>query len=152
MSEFDSQLRNWYEAEVAGKAFFDALAGGAPNDREADKWSLLGRLESAMAARLSTACGAASIAIPEAPSDSSYLEYARKMAGEPFRSNLETLMPQLDEAVVRIRALAETAPPAHSAIAADFVAHEEALAAFVRAELEGEDGSSAIDSLLGAWA
>jgi len=151
VSEFDSQLRKWYEGEIAGIAFFDALASAAQSEDEVDKWSLLGRLESTMAERLSVTCAAASIAPPEMSSDSSYLDYARKMAGEPWRSNMETPMRQLQTAVPRIRVAAEQAPAAHADIAGEYVAHEETLAAFVSAELKGADGSPAVQSLLREW-
>ena len=150
MSEFESQLQDWYQGEVAGKAFFDVLANAAQSDDEANKWSLLARLEAAMAGRLSVACEQAAIALPE-PSDSTYLEYARQMAGNPWQSNLEILMPQLDKAVSEIRTAAEQAPAAYADIAGEFLAHEEALAAFVSTELKGEDGSPAVQSLLRQW-
>ncbi len=150
VSEFESQLRNWYQSEIAGKAFFDALADGAQSDDEVNKWSLLARLEATMAERLSVACAAASIALPES-SDLSYLDYARKMAGEPWRSNMEILMPQLRTAVSEIRSATRRASAAYAQIAGEFLAHEEALAAFVSAELRGEDGSPTVQSLLRQW-
>ena len=151
MSEFELQLRNWYQAEIAGEAFFDVLADGAQSDDEAGKWSLLGRLESTMAQRLSEACAAASIALPDLSSDLDYVDYARKMAGKSWRSNMEFLMPQLRRVVPEIRAAARRAPTAYADIAGEYLAHEEALAAFVSAELSGEDGSPAVQSLLRQW-
>ena len=94
MSEFESQLQDWYQSEIAGKAFFDIMADGTQNDDEANKWSLLARLEATMA---------------------------------------------------------QQAPAAHAPIAGEFLAHEEVLAAFVSAELKGEDGSPAVQSLLSQW-
>ena len=64
---------------------------------------------------------------------------------------MKALMGQLDEALIRIRSLAEGAPAVHAEIAGDFLAHEEALAGFVRAELNGEDGAPVVESLLGEW-
>ena len=61
------------------------------------------------------------------------------------------LAPQIEKAVNEIRAQADEAPPAHAEISRDFLAHEEALLAFVRLELEGKDGSPAVESLLRAW-
>ncbi len=151
VSDFDTQLREWYEAEVAGKAFFSAMADAARDDAEAEKWSLLGRLEATMAERLRKACAVASVALPEQPSDSGYMDAARQMGGRPWLSNMEALKGQLQEAVIRIRSLAEQAPAAHADIAGEFLEHEEALAAFVSAEVEGEDGSPAIQSLLRKW-
>ena len=151
MTDFGSQLRKWYAGEVAGVAFFDVLANAAQNGGEALKWALLGRLESAMAERLSSACADASIALPTAPAESGFLDYAREIAGKPWQSTMEALLPQLEAAVAEVRDEARLAPPAHADIARDYVAHEEALAAFVSAELNGEDGSPAVESLLRAW-
>ena len=150
VSEFASQLQDWYQSEIAGKAFFDTLADGAQSDDEANKWSLLARLEATMAERLSAACAAASIALPE-PSGSRYLDIARELAGKPWRSIMEIVMPQLRTAVSEIRTATQQAPAAHAQIAGEFLAHEEALAAFVSAELKGEDGSPAVQSLLRQW-
>ena len=150
MSEFESQLQDWYQSEIAGKTFFNTLADGAHSDDEVDKWSLLARLEATMAERLSEVCAAASIALPEA-SGSRYLDAARELAGKPWRSNMDFLMPQLQTAVSEIRTTTQQAPAAYARIAGEFLAHEEALAAFVSAELNGEDGSPAVQSLLRHW-
>ena len=150
VSEFATQLRDWHQGEIAGKAFFNALADGAQSTDEVNKWSLLARLEATMADRLRAACEAASIVLPE-PSNSTYLDYARQMAGNPWQSNMEILMPQLDAAVAEIRMAAEHAPAPYAQIAGEFLAHEQALAAFVSAELKGENGSPAVQSLLGQW-
>ena len=150
MSEFESQLQDWYQAEISGKAFFDTMADGAQSDEEASKWSLLARLEATMAQRLSMECEATSIALPEA-SGSRYLDAARELAGKPWGSVMELLMPQLETAVSEIRTEAQQAPAAHAQIAGEFLTHEEALAAFVSAELKGEDGSPAVQSLLQKW-
>ena len=150
MSDFDSVLREWYEGEIWGAAFFDLLAGAAEND-EARKWSLLGRLESATADRLRAACADASVRLSDTPADSSFLEYAKTMVELPWQTNMEGIAPQIEKAVNEIRAQADEAPPAHAEISRDFLAHEEALLAFVRLELEGKDGSPAVESLLRAW-
>ncbi len=150
MSDFDSVLREWYEGEIWGAAFFDLLAGAAEND-EARKWSLLGRLESATADRLRAACADASVRLSDTRADSSFLKYAKTMVELPWQTNMEGLAPQIEKAVNEIRAQANEAPPAHAEISRDFLAHEEALLAFVRLELEGKDGSPAVESLLRAW-
>ncbi len=150
MSEFESQLQDWYQSEIAGKAFFDTMADGAQSDDEVNKWSLLARLEATMAQRLSAECAAASIELPEA-SGSRYLDAARELAGKPWPAIMKLLMPQLRTAVSEIRTAAQQSPAAHAQIAGEFLAHEQALAAFVSAELKGEDGSPAVQSLLRQW-
>ena len=150
MSEFESQLQDWYQSEIAGEAFFSTMADGAQSDDEVDKWTLLARLEATMAKRLSVACAAASIALPEA-SGSRYLDVARELAGKPWRSNMDFLMRQLRTAMAELRTTTQQTPAAYGRIAGEFLAHEEALAAFVSAELNGEDGSPAVRSLLRQW-
>ena len=150
MSVFNSQLQDRYQAEISGKAFFNTMADGAMSDEEASKWSLLARLESTMAQRLSVACDAASIALPKA-SGSRYLDFARELAAKPWPSIMEVLMPQLETALSEIRTEVQQAPAARAQIAGEFLTHEEALAAFVSAELKGEDGSPAVESLLQKW-
>jgi hypothetical protein len=121
------------------------------NDDTQDKWRLLASLESAMARRLSATCAVASIALPKAPSTTSHLDYARKMAGDPWRSSMESLVPQLQQAVADIRVAASHAPAEHADIAGDYVAHEEALLAFATAEVDGGDGAPVVRSLLHNW-
>ena len=38
MGEFNSMLRQWYEAEVAGAAFFGAMARGAKVEAVREQW------------------------------------------------------------------------------------------------------------------
>ena len=150
MSDFDSVLREWYEGERSGAAFFDRLADAAENE-EARKWSLLGKLESATADRLRAACADASVRLEDTPADANLLQYAKTMAELPWQTNMEGLVPQLEKAVDEIRARADEAPPAQAEISREFLAHEEALLGFVRLELDGRDGSPAVESLLKAW-
>ena len=90
MNDFDTQLREWYEAEISGIAFFETLARSAQEKEEVGKWSLLARLESIMAERLSARCKAAAIALPDQPSDSGYLDAARKMGGPTLADQHES--------------------------------------------------------------
>ena len=153
MGEFNSMLRQWYEAEVAGAAFFGAMARGAKVEAEAAKWTLLGRLEATMAEQLGKTCAAESIDVPaESPRASELLAYAQSLEGKSWQAIMEDMMPQLKDAVVEVQNETSQAPPDHAELAARFMAHEEALAAFVTAEVEGDDGSPAIDSLLCEWA
>ena len=118
--EFEDELQSWHEGEVAGAAFFGELADSARDDGEAEKWRLLGSLESSMAGRLSAACVARSITLSE--STSSVLEAARKMARRSWETNMENLVPQLEVAVAEIRAAATEAPVEFSEVAEDYVA------------------------------
>ena len=147
----DLDLTQWYLGEQAGFEFFEALANAVTDEAASQKWLLLGGLESAMAERLRLFCNAESIPLPE-PSDSkTHLDYAKKMAAESWLGCLDELEPQLQDAVKSIRSAQGAVPAEHAAIAADYLAHEEALLAFVTAERAGEDGFSAIESLLQDW-
>ena len=149
-SAYEEVLLSWYQAEVAGKAFFDSLAEGAENELERSKWTLLSHLEAAMAERIRVACADASITLTES-ADSSFIDLARQLTGQPWDSTMETLLPQLQAAIAEITEAVEAAPTAYTGIAGDFLAHEMALEAFVATELQGEDGSSAVKSMLNRW-
>jgi len=154
MTDFNQRLCRWYTGELGGEAFFDAMAVDAGNDAEASKWRVLAQLEHKMGERLATALTARGVEPPE-PGEraASLLAQAAALAGRGWLDIMADLESPISQFVVQIREEAAQAPDDARAIAAEYLAHEEALLAFVAAELAGEGtrSTAAADALLGAW-
>lgn len=154
MADFNQRLCGWYTGELGGEAFFEAMAVAAGNNDEASKWRVLARLELRMGERLATALTARGIEPPDAGErPTSLLEQATALASKGWLDIMADLEAPIETFVTRIRAEAAQAPADGTAIAAEYLAHEEALMAFVTAELAGEGTRSteAADALLAAW-
>ena len=147
----DLDLGQWYQGEQAGFEFFQSLADAVTDETASRKWSLLAALESSMAERLRVFCDAESIPLPMPSDSTTHLDYAKQMAAESWSGCLNALEPQVEDAVKEIRSAVGDVPAEHATIAADYLAHEEALLAFLTAERAGEDGAPAVESLLQDW-
>ncbi len=154
MTEFNARLCGWYTGELGGEAFFDAMAAEAGNDAEASKWRVLAQLERRMGERLATALTARGVQLPE-PRErpTSLLEQAATLAGKGWLGIMTDLEAPIARFVAQIRDEAAQAPDDARAIAAEYLAHEEALLDFLAAELAGEGtrSTAAANALLEAW-
>ncbi len=154
-SQFDeptARLCAWYRGEAGGEAYFLAMAehGETPDIRQ--KWQLLGELEHVMGKRLLAAMNELEIDTPEvAQSVQSYVERAAAGAGTGWVDSMQILVPRLETFVRNIRSEANKMPQHLANVAADYVAHEEALLDFAVAEADGRDGSAAVRELLETW-
>ena len=143
-----TELLEWYCDEIAGEAFFLALAKSAEAPGRAAKWQTLARLEQHVAGRLQSELKARGVALPPAEIDIRRGQYsALEYADLPWREALERLRPALDGYVRDFQA-AESRMPVDLMPLAQFVtAHERALLDFVTLELEGSDRHS-LDGIL----
>jgi hypothetical protein len=154
MTDFNQRLCGWYTGELGGEAFFDAMAADASNNTEASKWRVLAQLEQRMGERLATALTARAVELPEPGERStSLLEQAAAMASKEWLHIMADLEAPIANFVARIREEAAQAPDDGRGIAAEYLAHEEALLAFIASELAGEGtrSTAAADALLEAW-
>ena len=143
-----TELLEWYCDEIAGEAFFLALAKSADAPGRAAKWQTLARLEQHVAGRLQSELKARGVAFPAAEIDIRRGQYsALEYADLPWREALERLRPALDGYVRDFQA-AESRMPADLRLLAQFVTtHERALLEFVTLELQGGDRHS-LDGVL----
>ncbi len=154
-SQFDeptARLCAWYRGEAGGEAYFLAMAkhGETPDIRQ--KWQLLGELEHVMGKRLLAAMNELEIDTPDVTETvQGYLERAAAGAGTGWVDSMQILVPRLETFVLNIRIDANKMPQHLVNVAADYVAHEEALLDFAVAEADGRDGSPAVRGLLEAW-
>ncbi len=154
-SQFDeptARLCAWYRGEAGGEAYFLAMAehGETPDIRQ--KWQLLGELEHVMGKRLLAAMNELEIDTPEvAQSVQSYVERAAVGIGIGWVNSMQILVPRLETFVRNIRSEANKMPQHLANVAADYVAHEEALFDFAVAEADGRDGSATVRELLETW-
>ena len=143
------ELLEWYGDEIAGEAFFFALAQSAAEPELAAKWRTLARLEQFVAERLRMTLEARGIRMPSAELDLRRgLQSAQEYAGLTWREALDRLRPELDRYVRDFQA-AESRMPEDVQLVARFVtAHEQALLEFVTRELDHE-GHHSLDAVLG---
>ncbi len=137
------ELVDAYRGEVAGEAFFAALAEQTPDPAHAEKWRTLARLENAVAARIRGAFVALGIKVPATDSDwERGLRSVREYAELSWKEALEKMRPELDRYVNEFEA-AESRMPAELLPLARFVtAHERALLRFVDMELANQSAGS----------
>ena len=152
MQRYVVELLEAYRGEVAGEAYFSALAQETSEPDHAHKWRTLAQLEHLVATRIRTALEARGIPIPATDADwQRGLRSATEYIALPWRDALARLQPELDR-YVREFEVSESAMPEEFLPLAQFVtAHERALLEFVTMELErsGTDSLAAPLRLLG---
>jgi dimethylamine/trimethylamine dehydrogenase len=148
MQSYLTELLEWYCDEIAGEAFFEALAQSSDAPARAAKWQMLARLERYVAGRLRSELEARGIVLPAAEIDVRRGQYsALEYADLPWREVLERLRPALN-GYVRDFQTAESRMPAELKPLARFVTtHEQALLEFVTSELE-DGGHHSLDGAL----
>ncbi len=105
-----------------------------------------------MGKRLLAAMNELEIDTPDvAQSVQSYVERAAAGIGIGWVDSMQILVPRLETFVRNIRSEANKMPQHLANVAADYVAHEEALLDFAVAEADGRDGSATVRELLDTW-
>lgn len=137
MQNYLTELLEWYRGEIAGEAFFSALAHRTEEPRQAAKWRTLARLEHFVAARLRPVLNARGVEIPAAEADvrrgqESALEYLNL----PWQEALGRLRPYLDGYVREFQAAESRMPQDLQPLAQFVTAHERVLLEFVIREIE----------------
>lgn len=153
MDDFNTTLCRWYAGEKGGDAFFTAMAGSAESDAARDKWHLLAELERATAARLLAELTARDMPPPDfGERVANAVNRARALHDVSWNAQMIEMKPRLERFVAEIRVARDQAPPDGSAIANDYLAHEQALLDFVDLEIAGRSGTPVVQHLLqGGW-
>jgi len=151
MQSYFAELLDAYRGEVAGEAFFTALAQQMAEPEHARKWRTLARLEQFVANRLRAVLEAEGVRIPAIEPDwQRGLRSAKEYAALSWPEALDRLLPELDRYVREFEA-SESRMPKNLLPLAQFVtAHERALVEFVTLELaqQGADSLAAALRLL----
>jgi hypothetical protein len=143
-----AELLEFYCDEIAGEAFFSALAQNSSEPQRAAQWRMLASLERMVAGRLRAALEVHGVSMPTLATDQRRgVESAQAYAGLAWGKALERLRPELDRYVSEFQA-AESRMPEDLLPLAQFVtAHERALLQFVTRELD-QDGKRSLDGVL----
>lgn len=128
-----------FEGELFGEALFASLRDRAKAPGVAEQFELLRRLEVQTAARLRTLAGQLGVDV----STTGTAAEQGRAAGDALDGTLspdvlERLLESIPAVVDRYRRLAEILPADHRATMDAVIAHEEALAAYARASLDGD--------------
>ena len=141
----ETYLKNAYLGELGGEAFFRGLAEFFP--ARGDSIDLLARVEARTAAYLA----AADIS---APADEATAAIERgRVAASVYRDAswedfLQKILPVIEAATARFETAAARAPKNHVAAYRRLTDHEQALLDFIRLELDGQSGDSALERYL----
>ena len=145
MQNYLTELLDWYRGEIAGEAFFSALAQRAEEPGQAAKWQTLARLEHLVADRLRPELKARGVEIPAAAADvrrgqESALEYLDL----PWQQTLGRLRPYLDDYVREFQEAESRMPQDLQPLAQFVTAHERLLLEFVIREID-DGGRHSLD-------
>jgi hypothetical protein len=133
----------YYQAEVLGEAFCEALIGKFPDPGHAFKIGSLLQLETETKARLRPAMVQLGGSLEELEqSRQARRELADSMAGGDWKGFVSVLSSAGEPLLNRQREVAETAPSAYRELAESMRIHGESLQNFTEAELAGEQSHS----------
>jgi hypothetical protein len=138
VGEREELLKQAWEGEVVGEAFFAALVEHLPEDRRL--WELLTALEATMGALVAPVAQAYGIEVEADTVSASAAEYAAKAPADGRDQTLKMTLAVASRALQGYQALAPLLPAEHAWLGDELISHEAALAAYVEAELEGRPG------------
>jgi hypothetical protein len=140
---FLDELRELYDGELLGEAFFERLLQNFDNTEWQYKLTTALQLETETKARLRPYLFHAGIQLNEnGQARSAGLELAMSFDGLSWVATMKKLVDILEPAVNRYKHILASAPPNYRELASDMLVHEESLLAFVELELKGKGDSS----------
>ena len=141
--EFRDCLVDYYQTEVLGEAFCEALIGKFPDPDHAYKIGSLLQLETETKARLRPAIVQLGGSVEEfEQSRQSGRELADSIAGGDWKGFVSVLNSAGEPLLNRQREVADTAPSAYRDLAQSMRVHGESIQNFTDAELAGESSQS----------
>ena len=141
--EFRDCLVDYYQTEVLGEAFFEALIGTFSDPDHAYKIGSLLQLETETKARLRPAIVQLGGSVEELEqSRQTGRELADSIAGGDWKEFVSVLNSAGEPLLNRQREVAETAPSAYRELAESMRVHGESIQNFTEAELAGEESHS----------
>ncbi len=146
--EFRDCLVDYYQTEVLGEAFFEALLESFPDSDHAYKIGSLLQLETETKARLRPAILQLGGSVEELEqSREAGRELAKSIPGGDWKEFVSALNSAGEPLLKRQREVAETAPPPYRELAEVMRAHGESIQNFTEAEMAGEQ-LQAIDEVV----
>ena len=147
--EFRDCLVDYYQTEVFGEAFFEALLESFPDPDHAYKLGSLLQLETETKARLRPAILQLGGSVEELEqSREAGRELAKSISSGDWKEFVSALNSAGEPLLKRQREVAETAPPPYRDLAESMRVHGESIQNFSEAELAGEQSRS-IDEVVG---
>ena len=141
--EFRDCLVDYYQTEVLGEAFFEALVGAFSDPDHAYKIGSLLQLETETKARLRPAIVQLGGSVEELEqSRQTGRELANSIAGGDWKEFVSVLNSAGEPLLNRQREVAATAPSAYRELAESMRVHGESIQNFTEAELAGEASHS----------
>ena len=136
--EFKSAIEEWYQGEIFGEVFFNALLAMNSTPRLCYKLSLLLQLETETKARLRPVVVAEGLSLCE----KAEIRVAANEAGASFKDmgwnqTMTQIMAIVVPAVARYQAIVDMSPDQYAELSASMLLHEQAILDFAKLELAG---------------
>ena len=142
-NDFSNALRELYDGELLGEAFFECMLGQFHNSEQSRKLTIALQLETETKARLRPFVVAAGLELND---DGEARNTGRKLASgfarKSWREVMAGLLEILEPAVQRYQEILDNSPYEFRELANSMLIHEKALLSFVEAELEGKPNST----------
>ncbi len=142
-NDFSNALRELYDGELLGEAFFECMLGQFHNSEQSRKLTIALQLETETKARLRPFVVAAGLELND---DGEARNTGRKLASgfaeKSWREVMAGLLEILEPAVQRYQEILDNSPYEFRELADSMLIHEKALLSFVEAELEGKPNST----------
>ena len=148
---FTTELRELYDGELLGEAFFESLLQLYEEPTQKHKLCIALQLESETKTRLRPFLLDAGLDLNDnGEARKTGYELAQSFEGKSWEDAMNMLLQILQPAVERYRQILEESPSRHRKLAASMLEHEEALFTFVELEIAGKGNEStrAMSSLL----
>lgn len=142
MSEYDDLLRESYEGEVFGEAFFGALGDAVDDDSKRERLRTLQAVEADTASTLRPLVHAAGIEVDAAKTRDDGVALAASVTGQAWDTFLQGLRSALPAFLAKYERLQELAADRDGRVLANLVAHERAVDRFAELELDGKHDKS----------
>ncbi len=142
-NDFSNALRELYDGELLGEAFFECMLGQFHNSEQSRKLTIALQLETETKARLRPFVVAAGLELNDnGEARNTGRKLASGFAGKSWREVMEGLLEILEPAVQRYQEILDHSPYEFRELADSMLIHEKALLSFVEAELEGKPNST----------
>ena len=142
-NDFSNALRELYDGELLGEAFFECMLGQFHNSEQSRKLTIALQLETETKARLRPFVVAAGLELND---DGEARNTGRKLAGgfagKSWREVMAGLLEILEPAVKQYQEILNDSPYEFRELANSMLIHEKALLSFVETELEGKANST----------
>lgn len=137
--EFKQGMTELYQGEIFGEVLFDQMLSFFDDKELKYKVSILLQLETETKARLRPTMMELGLELCELPESRKMgLDMAASLEGKSWKAIMETIVTAVEPAIIRYKAIAESAPAEYSELTNYMLKHETSMLDFAKLELENK--------------